>query len=216
VNRLIHPVGPEPAAVYWRRRAAVVAGIVIVIVLLVMIIKALASGPSSDAKSPPPTGKQSSAPAESGSAQPKIAACSAKQLAGARLAAGADILLTHDKNAYTAAEPVTLVAQVKNTSAEDCSLRNNPHTVVLKVMSGSDRIFDSSDCAANTPEDAGDLIVVKSGETTDIPISWDATRSQQGCREIAEKPFRAQDATYVATVKILDIASDETQFLLVP
>jgi hypothetical protein len=215
VNRLIHPVGPEPAAVYWRRRAAVLAGIVIVVVLLVMIIKALASSPSS-APQPPPTGKQSSAPAGSQSAQPKIAACTAKQLTGAKLAPDADILLTHDKPSYGAAEPVTLAAHVKNTGAEDCTLRNNPHIIVLNVVSGSDRIFDSSDCAANTPEEAGDLIVVKAGQTADIPITWDATRSQQGCREIAEKPFRAEDATYVASVKILDVPSDKTQFLLVP
>jgi hypothetical protein len=140
-------------------------------------------------------------------------------LTGGQLAEGADILLTRsppDQPGFAESEPVTLSAHVKNTSNEDCSLRNNPHNVSLNVMSGSDRIFDSSDCAADSPEDAGDLIVIKSGQTADIPIVWDATRSQQGCREISEKPFRSAEATYVATVRILDVTSDKTQFLLTP
>lgn len=200
---------------YWRRRAALLAGIVVVIIVLIMIIKALASGGSDEPKPSPSPSASTSAEASKPAAS-KIAACTSKQLQGAKLAADADILLTHDKDSYTAAEPVTLAAHVKNTSADDCSILNNPYNVLLHVVSGEDRIFDSSDCASKTAEDAGDAVIVKAGQTADIPITWDATRSQQGCPDTAEKPFRDKDATYVATVKILDVDSDKTQFLLVP
>ncbi|MDR2373053.1 MAG: hypothetical protein LBD77_02890 [Bifidobacteriaceae bacterium] len=215
MNRLIHPVGPESAAVYWRRRAAVLAGIVIVVVVLVMIIKALAS-PGTGGQKASPSPQAPSPSVTSTKTDPQAAACTAEQLTGGKLAQGADLLVTSDKPSYTEAEPVTLTVQVKNTGAKDCRLLNNPHTVVLNVVSGSDRIFDSSDCAANTPEDAGDPITIKAGEIAAVPVSWDGSRSQQGCREIAEKPFRSADATYSATVKIMGVDSDETRFLLVP
>jgi hypothetical protein len=217
VDRFIHPVGPEPPAVYWRRRAAVVAGIVVVIVVLVMIVKALASGGDDDASPPKP--KNSPTVVASSASPDKSAeapACTKEQLTGAGLAEGADILLTKDKEAYGPGEQVMLKAKVKNMGAADCSLPNNAHNVVLNVVSGSDRIFNSADCAGNVPDDAGDLITLKAGEETEIPVAWDATRSQQGCPEIKETPARARDATYVATVTVVGVPSDQTQFLLTP
>jgi hypothetical protein len=208
-------VGPEPAAVYWRRRAALLVGAVIVIVVAVMIIKALASGGSSSANTTPSPSKPAATQA-AGDAGANAPACTKEQLAGGKLALDADILLTHEKDAYPAGESVALTALVKNISAKDCSLRNNAHNVSLNVASGSDRIFDSSDCAAKVPQDSGDVIVIKAGQTATIPVLWDATRSQQGCREIAEKPFRNKDASYVAVVKVLGVVSDKTQFLLIP
>jgi hypothetical protein len=190
--------------------------LVIVIVILIMIIKAMAGG--GDKASPkgtpsPKTATAVAAPSESATA---AVACTDKQLTGGALADGADILLTKDQAGYGPGVAVTLKAQVKNISDKDCQILNNPHIVVLSVVSGTDRIFDSADCAAAVPEDAGDPILVKAGETADIPISWDASRSQQGCPEVAEKPFRAKDATYVASVTIAGVTSDQTQFLLTP
>jgi hypothetical protein len=219
VDRFLHPVGPEPAAVYWRRRAAVLGGLVVVIVVLVMIIKALAGGGAPrGAASPSPTAPKS-LPAVSASPAAVAPACTAQQLTGGALAADADILLAKspsDKAGYGPSELVTLVAQVKNTSTKDCTLINNPHNVVLSVVSGSDRIFNSADCAAKTPAESGDSIIIKAGETADIPISWEPVRSQQGCPEITDTPFRAKDATYRASVTIVGVPSDETQFLLTP
>lgn len=210
-------MGPEPAAVYWRRRAAVVTGLVVVIIVLVMIIKALASSGDGDAKTPtaaPATKTASSAPP--GGDPKAAAACATEQLTGGKLASGADILLVKDKESYAPGEPVTMKASVKNTSSKDCSLLNNAHNVVLHVVSGDDRIFDSADCAAAVPEDSGDLVTFKAGETTEIAITWEPTRSQQNCPEINETPFRAKDANYTATITIAGVASDATQFLLVP
>jgi hypothetical protein len=215
VDKFIHPVGPEPASVYWRRRAAVLVGLVAVIVILIMIIKALAGGgkPESSAS---PSLKSPAPSASTSQTADAVPACTGQQFTGGALAQGADILLTKDKPAYGPGEPVTLKAQVKNTSDQDCELLNNAHNVVLNVVSGTDRIFDSSDCAAQQPEDSGQAILIKAGATAEIPISWDATRSQQGCPETVETPFRAKDATYVAVATIAGVASDQTQFLLTP
>jgi hypothetical protein len=181
-----------------------------------MIIKALGSG-DADAPASTPAPKTKTATVAASTPAPQAKACTTEQLKGAKLApTGDDILLTKDKTAYAPSEPIALKATVKNTGSKDCSLLNNPHNVVLNVVSGSDRIFDSSDCAANTPKDAGETVIIKAGESADVLLTWDATRSQQGCRDITETPFRAKDATYVATVTILGVASDKTQFLLTP
>jgi hypothetical protein len=217
VNRLIHPVGPEPTAVYWRRRAAVLAGLIIVIFALVMIIKALGSGGSDKPKATPSPTAQATATQSEGPGQGAVEACVAEQLTGGKLADdGADVALSATKASFAEGETVTLTADVKNMSDKDCSLLNNPHTVSLNVVSGSDRIFDSSDCASETAADSGDSIVIKAGETVSVPIAWDALRSQQGCREITEKPHRSADNTYIATVKILTVPSDEARFALTP
>ena len=194
------------------------AGLIIVIFVLVMIIKALAGSGSDETKPTPNPSTPKAAETPSGSNQDPAAApaCTTEQLTGGKLATGADILLSHDKGAYAEGEPVTLRAKVKNTSGEDCSLRNNPHNVVLTVVSGSDPIFDSSHCAASVAEDSGEVIPIKAGQTADIPITWDAPRSQQGCPEITQTPYRHEGATYVASVKIMGVTSDETQFLLIP
>jgi hypothetical protein len=208
-------VGPEPASVYWKRRAVVLGGLVVVIVILIFIIKALAGGGREAAPPASPPPKSPTAPPPAPQAPP-VEACADQQLAGGGLAQGADILLTKDKASYGPGEPVTLKAQVKNTGTKDCELLNNPYNVVLTVFSGTDRIFSSSDCAAQTAVDAGQAIVIKAGETAEIPISWEPTRSQQGCPETAETPGRGKDATYRATATIMGVASDETQFLLTP
>ncbi|MDR0594283.1 MAG: hypothetical protein LBG60_13755 [Bifidobacteriaceae bacterium] len=217
MNRLIHPVGPEPAAVYWRRRAGVLVGVLVVVIVLVMIIKALASG-DSDKPPAPKSSPPASSPSASASAdQAAAAACTAKDLTGAKLAPdGSDILLTKSQDSYAEGQTVIFSAKVKNTSDKDCSLHNNARNIVLHVVSNEDRIFDSADCAADTPADSGEVITIKADQTADIPIAWDPVRSQQGCPEIKEKPGRHSEATYVGTVKILDVPSDPTSFLLVP
>jgi hypothetical protein len=194
------------------------AGIVIVVIVLVMIIKALASGGSDESKNnkAPKPSQSTSATVALPSQQP-APACVGAQLTGPKLAPdGSDILLTKSQESYPEGQPVIFNAKVKNTSNANCSLLNNPHNVVLHVVSKDDRIYDSSDCSANTPAEAGDSIVLKAGEEAYIPITWEPARSQQGCPEISQKPVRHEKATYIATVKILDVDSDATSFLLVP
>jgi hypothetical protein len=196
----------------------VLVGLAVVIVVLVMIIKALASsgnGEPSPSPKPPPTKVASSAPP---GGDPKVApACSKEQLEGGALAVGGeDISLVKDKEAFAAGELVTMKASVKNMGAKDCSVLDNAHNVVLSVFSDQDRIFNSADCAAAVPEDSGDTITLKAGEVTDIPVSWEPIRTQQGCPDIAETVLRHREATYRATVTIAGVPSDETVFRLVP
>ncbi|MDR2254167.1 MAG: hypothetical protein LBD97_10015 [Bifidobacteriaceae bacterium] len=218
MDKILHPVGPEPVAVYWRRRAAVLAGLVIVIVLLVMIVKAIAGAGGSagpGAGTPTPTIAMVTAPPTT-PAGPQ--ACVADQLRGAGLATGADIYLEKASGGpdYQTDEPVPLQAKVKNTSSTDCVIVNNAHNVVLHVVSGVDtnllRIFDSADCAAKVPTDSGETITLKAGEITVIPISWMPSLSQQGCPDTSERP---KTGTYRATVSIIGVASDETRISLV-
>jgi hypothetical protein len=213
VNRLIHPIGPEPAAVYWRRRAWALAGIVIVVVVIILIIHALVSG--NEPKGGPTAKPVVSKPPAAKPAEP--AACTAEQIGNAHSgAAGEDINLTPDKPSFPDGEPVTFRAQVKNTSDKACTLRNNDHFVSLNIASGSDRIYDSSDCVANVSEDSGDLITLGAGETVAFPVTWNATRSQERCPEITVAPLRAKDATYIAKVTVLGLGSDSPRFLLTP
>ncbi|MDR0365642.1 MAG: hypothetical protein LBH68_02250, partial [Bifidobacteriaceae bacterium] len=222
MNRLIHPVGPEPAAVYWRRRAAVLAGIVVVLVVLVMVIKALAPS-STKSDTPKPSTKPTASATATAAA---VRECTKEDLTGAKTmlqveegpVATADVFLTSTKPEFPESEPVVLNAKVGNVSSSKCTIRNNAHNVSLNVVSGdkerneADRIFDSSDCATKVEKDAGDLITLEPGKTTVIPVSWEPVRSQQGCRDTDAKPSRSKNATYRAMVTVVGVDSDETSF----
>jgi hypothetical protein len=206
VNGLLHPVGPEPAAVYWRRRAVVIGGLVVVVAVIVMIVNALAHRGDGDAK-PPPSSPPASAPATSAPVIP--AACEAGQLT---------VVLKPTADSFTPAEPVVFNADVTNTGKKACAVTPGPETVVLHVVSGTDRIFDSADCAKASPSPPGDPVVIGPGQVGMVPVTWDAKRSTEGCKPVADgdQPRRHREATYIATLTVNGAASEQARFLLVP
>src|SRR5690606_6740436 len=70
MSSLLHPVGPEPASVYWRRRIVVILGVVVVLGLLWWLISpGGSSAPVAATASPTPLPTlTSAAPTASGSA----------------------------------------------------------------------------------------------------------------------------------------------------
>jgi hypothetical protein len=206
VNSFLHPVGPEPPAVYWRRRAAVVAGLIVILVVVGMIIHALVSrGDKSGTKATAPTTVATSAAPAKGPA-----ACKAEALS---------VVLKKDKPQFAEGEPVTFTADVTNKGAADCTVENTAEHVVLHIESGTDRIYDAGDCAATEPKGtapAEGTVTIKAGATAPVKISWTGDRSEQGCKKVDEKPHRAKDATYVGTVTVNGAKSDKTQFQLIP
>jgi hypothetical protein len=188
---------------------------VVLVIILFMIIKALAGGGGESKPSATPPPNNVSKPA----AAAEAAACTAEQLTGAKLAGdGADVSLTPSaqNRVFGPDVPVTLNAQVKNVSSKDCTILTNPRVVSLIVISWNDPIFDSAHCATEVPEDAGETVTVKAGQTATVPVTWNVERSQQGCPEISQTPARGRDpgATYEATVTIAGVKSDVGTFYL--
>ncbi|HET7683018.1 MAG TPA: hypothetical protein VFK34_05070 [Marmoricola sp.] len=59
-----------------------------------------------------------------------------------------------------------------------CRFRVSPSTVVVKIVSGSDRIWSSQDCGrAIKPQD----VVVRSARPTTVEMTWNGRRSEDGC-----------------------------------
>lgn len=130
----MHPVGPEPAAVYWRRRALVAGGAVVLLVILVMIIKAAAGGGSEAPKAN--TRSNDAVPTLSGSPSP---------IEETPFCTQADIEVEAEATDSTFPAPAkpTFTVAVRNKGIIKCVI--DPASVNVHITSGDDRIFDSGD-----------------------------------------------------------------------
>ncbi len=59
-----------------------------------------------------------------------------------------------------------------------CTFKVSPESLVVKITSGSDRIWSSQDCPTSIPESD---VVVRSGVPTNVDVTWNGRRSDTGC-----------------------------------
>jgi hypothetical protein len=208
---------PRPE-VYRRRRTLAAVLAVLVVGLLVWGIVALAglfagdgdpaatggsspaaAAPSSESAAPPSGPSPSGAPE---SASPSGA--SGPECAAGDIAVSADT----DKGSYGANEDPVLVMSIQNTSGSDCSVNVGTTQQEFTVVSGSDRIFSTTDCLA----DATDVHVsIAAGEEETARFTWERLRSAPGCQSVAANP---RPGTYVFTAKLGDVSSNRATFSL--
>lgn len=77
-----------------------------------------------------------------------------------------------------AGSPVTFRLDVTTLETPACTFRVSPRTVVVKLVSGTDRIWSSQDCPAALPE--VDVIARKKVPGT-AELQWRGQRSDSGC-----------------------------------
>ncbi|KAE8764346.1 hypothetical protein [Georgenia thermotolerans] len=80
--------------------------------------------------------------------------------------------------AAAAGKPVTFDVTLRNTSQAACLADAGRETLVLTVSSGEDRVWSSADCPA---EPAKRALLIDSGDTVKTTLTWDGSRSAQGC-----------------------------------
>jgi len=178
MGSLLQPVGALPARVYWARRAAVVMALVVVVVVGFLLFRPTDSGnvpavPASTATAPsqPATPTGTPSPTESVTPTPTGPLACDQTNTGLALAG-------FQKVKQDAKQPFTLA--LTNTGGAECVLDLTAANFSLTVVSGSDRIWSTGDCAKWVPAKKQKL---KPQKAYEFGIEWGIARSAAGCKE---------------------------------
>lgn len=205
-----HPRGRLPQRVYWVRRSVVL----LVALLLVFGIGKLLGGNGQD---PADTGVEASTTSSFQSAAPSlsiapVAPATSPQAKGktAQLPPSGDCkddevsVLPSVPRAW-GAQPITIRLGLQGI-APACTFHVSPQSVVVKVTSGSDRIWSSQDCPASIkPAD----VVVRNGEQTFVNVTWSGRRSDETC---SRNTAWANKGFYHAFAAVLGSTPTDVQF----
>ncbi|WP_427134709.1 hypothetical protein [Pseudarthrobacter sp. S9] len=115
-----------------------------------------------------------------------------------------------DKPAYAAGEDPLLSLKVTNGNKVPCEVNIGTSQMEYLIISGSDRIFSSRDCQAESTE-LVTTIAPGQSETANFP--WPRNRTVQGCTPIEAKPG-AGGAYYVFTARLANKTSPKAVFQL--
>lgn len=192
------PIGPLPAATYWRRRAVVALALLLALWLLARLAGSLggddtlapaaAPSPSSPAPSSrPPTPSPSPAPGPCGDDVLEVRATAAAE----DVAPGARTALT---------------LSVRNTGPVPCVRALGQGAVELLVTSGEDRVWSSDDCA---PGGVTEQVVLAPGEAREARATWPGTRSAPGCPP--DQPV-SPAGTYRVSARVGELRAPGTVF----
>jgi len=181
-DALLHPVGPEPARVYWIRRAVVVG---LPLLLLIVLLANLGGGGGSRSPgqaagpSAGPSARASTIPAPTtamrATATPSPAATSPSGCPSLTVAAAADAA------SYASGTLPQLTIAVTNTGSSPCTRDLGPAARSLIVYRGADRVWSSADCASAAPVPQ----VLAPGRTVRFTTTWNRQRSSPGCPSAA-------------------------------
>ena len=136
---------------------------------------------SASTSSPSPT--TSSAPATSGVAGPLAPAKHGKAASAAPLIAPSGpcaddaVSVVPSVPKAAAGAPIVLHLGLEGTQPA-CTFAVSPQSLVVKITSGSDRVWSSQDCPSAVPTST---VVVRSGLATDVPVTWSGRRSDPTC-----------------------------------
>ena len=231
---MLHPVGSQPPAVYWRRRLLVAASAVLLVVLLALTVNTLLSdgGGSPAAAGPNPTSSNSptrhSSPPPSTAAQGSSApveqqddtnSTAATTPAGSHAAStGAaplpctaqqlSVTAVVGKLRYAVGDQPVLTLQVTNTGPGACVQNVADSQILLRVYNGASRVWGSHDCQVQPGTDQRTLEV---GKPAGFSIVWSGLTSQPGCAGTRQ---RVGAGTYTLYAALSGHDGKATQFVI--
>jgi len=199
----VRPVGPEPAATYWVRRAVLVVALLLVVLLLRGLLTS-SDGPDTVATGsatprPTPSVSASASAAPSPSPSPSTGPCADDAL---------EVQARAEQESYAAGGRPLLLLDVTNTGTVPCTRDLGQAAIELLVVSGSDRIWSSDDCAPGGPER---VVTLEPGEPSRAQVTWPGQRSLPAC---AGPQADAQAGTYRVTARVGELQVDGTPFSL--
>lgn len=98
--------------------------------------------------------------------------------------------------------------KAQTTDAVACLWKPSKDTLTLKITSGSDNIWFSSECPKAMPNDS---VVLRNDKATQVRMTWDARRSDEGCTK--ERKW-ALPGTYHLEAAALGGDPQEARFVL--
>lgn len=166
-----------PAAVYWRRRAVVFGTPVIVLIAII----AMFSGGGSKPPQASLTG-QTTTPhtAPTGSQTPLVG--STKQPVNAAAlpsgpCAASSIQVTPSVTAGIAGGPINVDLALATTQTA-CTFTMSGSNVAIKIVSGTNSLWTSQDCANVVPTGT---LTLRNAAPVDVSLSWDGHQSSGSC-----------------------------------
>lgn len=201
MSTIMNPVGPQPSSVYWRRRLVVGGGLLLVIIVILLIV----FSPKDGGK---PTTTSSPKPSNSGTSLEDLEPqpCNPETIT---------ITPVTDKDQYAAGEQPQLSMTITNLGAAACTLNVGTDAQEYSITSGSDPIWNSSDCLQN-PTPAEIVLEPGADNAQSIPpFGWERERSSTTTCEGDRPDVAAGGATYRLSVSLGEIESaDDKAFLL--
>lgn len=196
--------GKVSARVYRRRRITVAVLALVLIGLLVWGVSAVVGMFSAEQPQAPQTQDQKvqASPSPSSSEQADEASqnlCKSGEI---------EVAASLDKRNYAPEENPVLTLSIENTSKRDCEINVGTSQQEFLISSGSDRIFSTVDCLANS-EDV--LLKFSAGQKENAKFSWDRKRSAPGCKAINAQPL---PGTYKFTAALGEVTSEPVTFEL--
>jgi hypothetical protein len=107
-----------------------------------------------------------------------------------------------------AGSPVTFKVRLHTTTSPACYWKVNPRTLVVRLTSGSDRIWSTQDCPHAVPTER---VVVRNDHFTPVEVTWHGQRSDGTCSRTT--PW-AQPGYYHVETAVLGSEPAEVQFAL--
>lgn len=199
------PVGPEPAPTYWQRRAV----LAVAVLLVLLFLRAVLTG--SDPAATDTVASASPSPAASPTALPSATvspgATPSPSAAGTACSPAAlTVTVKAERADYPVGGRPVLVLSVTNTGVLPCTRDLGQGAVELLVVSGSDRIWSSDDCAPGGPAKP---VVLAPQEDSVTRLTWAGTRSRPGCEGSKD---RAQAGTYRVNARVGDLQVEGGSF----
>ncbi len=203
----MHPVGPEPASVYWRRRIVVILGVLVVLALLWWLISlGGSSAPVASSTSPAPSPTMTTAaPSPSGSPS---ASPSASVSGAPCLDSDITVTVTTAQQTYPVGGPVEFVMKISNTGTTACARDVGPAANTFTVTSGGFDVWSSDAC---TDPGESQEEEIPAGEAFAVKGTWDGTVTANGCGASATP---AQAGAYQVEATNRTVTSDPISFSL--
>ncbi|MGH3347918.1 MAG: hypothetical protein ACRDO4_13150 [Nocardioides sp.] len=197
--------GPLPPRVYWARRLLLLSVVIGLVLTGVGVVRLAGGGPSEpeqarlagsttetsgaetepEADPPPTQGVKGAKGAGQGEGQSEGKRRKDK---GPVLASpdgpcvDRDIAVTPTAKKTVAGGPVTFTLQLRTILSPACTWEVSPKTLTVKIRSGQDDIWFSSQCPRAIPTES---VVLRNNVTTEVEVTWSARRSDEGCTRYA-------------------------------
>lgn len=209
-EKQVRPTRPS-AKVYRRRRLAVLIAGLLVVGLLVGGGIALASmlRPGSSERSAP-QGAPSKTPGSDAPGSNDPAAQNSQSAAPPSGCMSDDVTVAAStlQSTHGPSQNPVLIMTIKNEGKFECTVNVGTSQQEFTVMSGSDRIFSTSDCLAD-PSDIE--LTMPAGSSETARFTWERIRSAPGCKVVSAKP---RPGWYGFTAKLGDLTSKKASFEL--
>jgi hypothetical protein len=223
MNTVLHPVGPQPARVYWVRRLVLLLLAAVLVTGLALAVGTARGGAADgqgaadgapaagagegaqgavpqDAGSEATDGTEDAGDDAEGTEDDAAAACAPETLT---------TTLAADAPSYPAGATPTFTVTLSNTGDSACTVDAGLTNQALVITSGADRIWSSADCPSEASGER--LLLMAPGAAEAMPVAWPRVRSAEGCAGDLPEP---RPGTYTAVAVVAGVQSGQVVFEL--